>query len=397
MAKFNKLSGALVAVALTVTLLPAAGVSAAQAEVKPAKKIENVTGTDQIIVKFAAGKSDVAQAVAEAHGASVKKTLSTGAKVLKVKNGKAEDVLAQLQADGNVEFAELDHIYSIDVTTPNDPSYGSQYHLPKIQANSAWDYQKGSTAVKIAIVDTGVDIQHPDLSSKIVAGYDFVNGDTNADDDQGHGTHCAGIATASTNNSTNGAGVDWNARIMPVKVLNSAGSGYTSDIEAGVRWAADNGAKVISMSLGGGSYSSTFQSAITYAWGKGAVIVAAAGNNGNTAVQYPANYSNVLSVAATTSTDAKASFSTYGTWVDVAAPGQSIYSTANGGGMTTMSGTSMATPVVAGVAGLVWARYGTSAAPSTIVNKITSTTDAISGTGSYWIYGRVNAYKAVTL
>ncbi|TCP58232.1 thermitase [Tumebacillus sp. BK434] len=396
MAKFNKLSGAFVAVALTVSLLPAASVSAAQADVKPAKKIENVTGTDQIIVKFAAGKSDVAQAVAAAHGADVKKTLSTGAKVLKVKGKKAEDVLAQLQADASVEFAELDHIYTIDYT-PNDPSYGSQYHLPKIQAPQAWDYNQGSTAVKIAIVDTGVDLSHPDLSSKIVAGYNFVSGTTNANDDHGHGTHCAGIATASTNNSTNGAGVDWNARIMPVKVLNSAGSGYTSDIEAGVRWAADNGAKVISMSLGGGAYSSTFQSAITYAWGKGAVIVAAAGNNGNTTVQYPANYNDVLSVAATTSTDAKASFSTYGTWVDIAAPGNAIYSTAKGGGMTTMSGTSMATPVVAGVAGLVWNRFGTSASPATIVNKITSTADAIAGTGSYWIYGRVNAYKAVTM
>ncbi|TCP58233.1 thermitase [Tumebacillus sp. BK434] len=397
MAKLNKVSGAILAIAMGAALLPAAGVSAAQPEAKPEVQPQAVAGlSDQIIVKFKAGKSDVSAAVASNAGANVKKSLKNGDKVLKVKNGKASEALAKLQADPNVEYAEIDHVMSINVT-PNDPSYASQYHLPKIQAPQAWDYQKGSTAVKIAIVDTGVDLTHPDLSGKIIAGYNFVSGNTNANDDQGHGTHCAGIATASTNNSKNGAGVDWNARIMPVKVLNSAGSGYTSDIIDGVYWAADHGANVISMSLGGGAFSSTFQTAINYAWSKGAVIVAAAGNNGNTAVQYPANYSNVLSVAATTSTDAKASFSTYGTWVDIAAPGNAIYSTARGGGMTTMSGTSMATPVVAGVAGLVWARYGTSASPATIVNKINSTADKITGTGSYWINGRVNAYKAVTL
>ncbi|ASS77112.1 hypothetical protein CIG75_04335 [Tumebacillus algifaecis] len=381
---------------MTASLLPVAGVSAASADVKPAV-VANTTGTDQLIVTFKAGKTDVSASVAKAHGASVKKTTATGKKILKVDADKAADVLAQLKADPNVESAEFDQILSVDVTTPNDPSYGSQYHLTRIQANSAWDFYTGSTAVKIAIVDTGVDLTHPDLSSKIVAGYNFVSGTTNANDDHGHGTHCAGIAAANTNNSTNGAGVDWNARIMPVKVLNAAGSGYTSDISAGVRWAADNGAKVISMSLGGGSYSASFQADIDYAWGKGAVIVAAAGNNGNTAVQYPANYNNVVSVAATTSTDGKASFSTYGTWVDIAAPGNAILSTARGGGMTTMSGTSMATPVVAGVAGLVWQRYGTSASPATIVNKIHSTADVITGTGSWWIHGRVNAYKAVTL
>ncbi|ARU60027.1 hypothetical protein CBW65_02315 [Tumebacillus avium] len=392
MAKLNKVSGAILAIAMGAALLPAAGVSAAQPEAK------QVVGpvSDQLIVKFKAGKSDVSAAVAAKAGADVKKSLKhDGYKVLKVKNGKASEALAKLQADPNVESVEIDQIMSINYT-PNDPSYGSQYHLPKIQANYAWDYNTGSSAVKIAIIDTGVDIQHPDLAGKIIAGYDFVNNDSNADDDQGHGTHCAGIATASTNNGTNGAGVDWNARIMPVKVLSASGSGYTSDIIDGVYFAADNNANVISMSLGGGGYSSAFQSAINYAWNSGTVIVAAAGNNGNTAVQYPANYSNVLSVAATTSSDTKASFSTYGTWVDIAAPGQSIYSTRNGGGMTTMSGTSMATPVVAGVAGLVWARYGTGASPATIVNKINATADKISGTGSYWINGRVNAYRAVT-
>jgi thermitase len=391
MAKFNKFAGAFVAVALTASLLPAASVSAAKADAA------KVSGTDQIIVKMKPGKTDKSAEVAAKHGASVQKSLKHGGyKVLKVQPGKAQEVLAKLKADPEVEMAELDEVLTIQAT-PNDPSYGSQYHLPRIQANLAWDYFKGSSSTVIAIVDTGVDIQHPDLDGKIVAGYDFVNNDSNADDDHGHGTHCAGIATAETNNSTNGAGVDWNAKIMPVKVLSASGSGYTSDIIDGVYFAADNGAKVISMSLGGGSYSTAFQDAINYAFNtKNAVVVAAAGNNGNTAVQYPAGYNNVLSVAATDANDAKAYFSTYGTWVDVAAPGYNIYSTKNGGGMTYMSGTSMATPVVAGVAGLVWNRLGLGASAASVVNKITSTADVISGTGSYWIYGRVNAYRAVT-
>ncbi|ARU62805.1 hypothetical protein CBW65_18875 [Tumebacillus avium] len=390
MSTFRKLMKPLLAVALTAALLPAATVSAAQ----PAEQAGVASpATDQVMIKVKPGQTGAD--IAAKHGAKVKKNLSkAGYQVLKVQAGQsAEELLAKLQGDPAVEAAELDAVYSVNFT-PNDPSFASQWHLTKIQAPQAWDYVIGS-GVTIAIIDTGVDIQHPDLSSKIVAGYDFVNDDTNADDDQGHGTHVAGIAAASFNNGLQGAGVAPGARIMPVKVLNAAGSGYTSDIIDGLYFAADNGAKVINFSLGGGAYSSTFQTAVNYAWSKGSVVVAAAGNNGNTAVQYPAGYSNVFSVACTTSADAKCSFSTYGTWVDIAAPGQSIYATANGGGMTTMSGTSMSAPVVSGVAALVWQDQGISGTPSTVVNKICSSADKISGTGTYWICGRVNAYRAV--
>jgi thermitase len=392
MAKFNKLVGIVAAAAVLTTLAPM-GASAAVVTDKVVAKADTTKAhaKDQILVKAKAGKD--LKATAAKHGATKVEELSGEWKLVKVPAGKAAEFVEKFNADADVEMAELDYIHTISAT-PNDPSYASQYHLTKIQANLAWDIHTGGSNATIAIVDTGVDIQHPDLSGKIVAGYDYVNNDTNADDDQGHGTHCAGIATASSNNGINGAGVSWGAKIMPVKVLNSAGSGTTSAIINGVNFAKNNGAHVISMSLGGGAYTQAFQDAITSAWNAGVVVVAAAGNNGNTVVQYPANYANVISVASTTSTDAKSSFSTYGTWVDVAAPGSSIYSTANGGGMTTMSGTSMATPVVAGLAGLLRTK-NTTASAAAIRDRIFTTSDAISGTGSYWYYGRVNAYRAV--
>ncbi|MFD2169704.1 S8 family peptidase [Tumebacillus lipolyticus] len=386
MAKVKKIAGAILAVALGAALLPSAGATAEKPEATVSPS------TDQIIVKMKPSKLDQTAAVAAKAGASVKKSIDSNLKVLKVADGNVGDVLAKLQNDANVEYAELDHIMKISVT-PNDPSYSSQYHLPKIQAPQAWDITTGSTSTKIAIIDTGVDLTHPDLSAKIIGGYNAITGTTNAQDDHGHGTHVAGIAAASSNNSTNGAGVDWQARIMPIKVLDAGGSGYTSDIINGVNWAVANGAHIINMSLGGGAANASFQSAINNAWAVGAIIVAAAGNNGNTVKQYPAAYNNVVAVASTDSADNKSSFSTYGTWVYVAAPGTSILSTRLGGGMTTMSGTSMAAPVVAGVAGLVRAA-NPSLSNAGIISKICAGADPI-GVPTWWQCGRVNARNSL--
>jgi thermitase len=391
MSRFIKPTAVFAAAALTASLVLASDVSAANAD--PVQV--SGTATDQIILKVKGGKDG--KAVAEKHGAKFKKSLKHGGyNVVKVPAGKADEFLKKFQKDEDVEMAELDAIMTANYT-PNDPSFVNQCHLQVIRAPYAWDYSRGSTSTIIAILDTGVDLQHPDLDSKIVAGYDFVNDDSDADDDHGHGTHVAGIAAAEQNNGINGSGVDPSARIMPVKVLSAMGSGYISDIIDGVYFAADNGAHVINMSLGGGAYSSAFQSAINYAFTtQNAVVVAAAGNSNSSAVQYPAGYSNVLSVAATDCNDNKSSTSNYGSWVDLAAPGVNIYSTKNGGGMTTMSGTSMSASVVSGVAGLVWARLGHNAPAASVVDKITSTADAITGTGFYWVYGRVNAYRACT-
>jgi thermitase len=310
-----------------------------------------------------------------------------------------QEKLLAYRGEKAVLFAEPDFIAKA-IGTPNDPSFGNQWGMTKIQAPQAWDITTGQPSIKIAILDTGVDQDHEDLAGKIVANKNYTTSGT-VDDRYGHGTHVAGIAAAATNNGIGVAGVGYNSTIMNVKVLDDTGSGYYSWVASGITWAADNGAKVINMSLGGSSSSSTLESAVNYAWGKGVVIVAAAGNSGNTARLYPGYYTNVIAVGATDSNDAKASFSTYGSWVDVAAPGVNIFSTlpnhANQIGSQNydyLSGTSMATPYVAGLAGLVWATScGTS--NTNVRNRIQSTADPITGTGTYWQYGRINAYKAV--
>jgi thermitase len=389
--------GAVAAAAVLATLVPTSAMAAAVPSDKAAISVDKVAkhATNRVLVKVKAGKD--AKAIASKHGVSAVKDLAAGKsewKVLNVPAGKADEFLDKLNADPDVELAQPDYVRTIDAT-PNDPSYGSQWHLPNVQAPQAWDITKGSTSRTIAIVDTGVDLNHADLQGgKLVAGYDFVNGDSVPQDDHGHGTHCAGIAAANTNNATNVAGLDWNAKIMPLKVLDAGGSGYDSDIIDAIYYAADHGANVISMSLGGGTNNPAFQSAIDYAWGKGLIIVAAAGNSNTSVKSYPAAYNNVIAVASTTSANVRSSFSNYGSWVDVAAPGSSILSLKLGGGTTTMSGTSMATPLVAGLATLAWSKnlgYTNTA----VRDRIFNTCDVISGTGTYWTYGKVNAYRAV--
>jgi thermitase len=359
-------------------------------------------GYERILVKFKEGTDDnTRQEIYRRHGDFVEGDIAQiGVRVVKIPVGKMQERLQAYGSEKNIQFVEPDFIAKA-IGTPNDPYFvGNQWGMTKIKAPQAWDITTGQPSIKIAILDTGVDQNHEDLAAKIVANQNFTTSGT-VDDLYGHGTHVAGIAAAATNNGIGVTGVGYNSTIMNVKVLDDTGSGYYSWIASGIIWAADNGAKVISMSLGGSSASSTLQSAINYAWGKGVVVVAAAGNNGNTTPVYPGYYTNVIAVGATDSNDAKASFSTYGSWVDVAAPGLNIFSTlpnhANQIGSQNydyLSGTSMATPYVAGLAGLVWATScGTS--NTNVRNRIQSTADPITGTGTYWQYGRINAYKAV--
>ena len=255
-------------------------------------------------------------------------------------------------------------------TIPNDPDWGLQYGLINIHAPQGWDLSTGSSSVSIAIVDTGVDLNHLDLAGKLVAGYDFVNNDANPQDDNGHGTHVAGIAAASTNNALGIAGITWGARIMPVKVLNASGEGTYANTATGVIWAVDHGAQVINLSLGGTGPSSVLEDAINYAHSKGAVIVAAAGNGGKNFVFYPARYPNVIAVARTDSSN-NWDGSNYGPEVDLAAPGTSIYSTVIGG-YDYKSGSSMATGFVSGLAAILkGVSNGTS--PDTIESQMEST------------------------
>jgi type VII secretion-associated serine protease mycosin len=296
--------------------------------------------------------------------------------------------------------------------TPNDTYYSAyQWNLPQIEAPHAWALSTGSGDVIVAVLDTGVDLDHPDLQGKTVSGRDFVNNDSDASDDEGHGTHVAGIVAARTNNSRGVAGVSWESKIMPVKVLDWSGSGTHSEIAEGIRWAADHGAHIINLSLGGESGSTTLQNAVNYAYNRGALMVASAGNSyqeGNPVI-YPAAYPHVLAVAATGDQDEHASYSETGSYVDVAAPGGNptgswdsnpnhwIMSTYLGGsGYAQVAGTSQAAPHVAGLAALIWS-VSSSLSNDQVEQTIEETAVDLgdSGRDNVFGHGRIDAHSAL--
>ncbi len=269
-----------------------------------------------------------------------------------VPEAQADEIMGSLSSLPEVRYAEPNYTVTAQDTIPNDSAFAFQYALVNIRAPQGWDITTGSNAVTIAIVDSGVDLSHPELAPKVLAGYDFVNGDSDPQDDNGHGTHVAGIAAAASNNGLGMAGVSWGARILPVKVLNAFNSGTYANVAAGIVWAADQGAQVINLSLGGSSPSVTLENAVNYAASKGVALVAAAGNTGG-AVLYPARYPAVIAVANTNAANLRVPSSAFGPEIDLAAPGAGIYSLAIGGGYTTLGGTSMSTPHVSGALALL--------------------------------------------
>lgn len=347
--------------------------------------------TDRLIVKYK--KSSTLSSI---KGDYISKKVMKGKAVdLKLKPGEnSEEIIEKLENDPNVEYVEPNYIRKVTLT-PNDTYYYLQWGLEKIKAPTGWAYETGgSNEVTIAVVDTGVDLNHPDLSAKVVAGKDIVNNDNNAQDDHGHGTHVAGIAAASTNNSRGVAGVSWEAKIMPIKVLDSDGSGYDSWVAQGIREAVDRGADVINLSLGGAGYSATLKSATDYAYANNVLVVAAAGNSGDSTPLYPASNPYVMGVGATNENDKRAYFSTYNSSVDISAPGEMIASTYWYYGSHVyayLSGTSMATPHIAGLAALVKSKWpGYSA--SQIASRIQTFADDLGpyGRDDYYGYGRIN-------
>jgi len=245
--------------------------------------------------------------------------------------------VTKLEADSTVDSVETD----IPVKMAADVI---DWGVSRIGADKIWDTATG-IGVTVAVIDTGVEITHPDLHGKVVKGYDFVNDKDSAEDDNGHGTHVAGIVTATQNNAGT-VGVSHGTWVMPVKVLNSAGSGYISDVAKGIYWATDNGAQVINLSLGTPVDTDVLSRAVNYASSKEVLMVAAAGNEYGAPCQFPAAYDNVICVVATDSSNRLASFSNTGG--ELAAPGVSNYSTFLGGTYRYLSGTSMAAPHVAG-------------------------------------------------
>jgi subtilisin family serine protease len=272
-------------------------------------------------------------------------------------------IIADLESFTEVVEAEPNVIGKGQAVTPSDSQFSSQSALTKIRADEAWTIARGT--VTIAVVDSGADLDHPDLSSKIVKGKDFVDGDNDPEDEHGHGTHVAGIAAAVTNNSQGIAGVSWGSNVLVVRWLNSSNVGSMAHLADGIKYAADKGTRIINVSGGATGSKTVTCNAVSYATGKGSMVVAAAGNNGNSTDFYPAACPGAIAVGNTTLSDARASTSNFGSWVDIAAPGTNILSTVPVGGTCThcnstgykqLSGTSMAAPMVSGSAAVLLSR-----------------------------------------
>jgi len=340
-------------------------------------------------------------------------------KKLKVSNGKMDVVLEALKKNPVVEYAEPNYIAHAFMI-PNDPYYGYQWNFHSVDEGGidmepAWDVATGDGVV-VAVIDTGIRIGTDLANTKFVQGYDFVNDDTDPTDDNGHGTHVAGTIAQSTNNNEGVAGVAFNAYLMPVKVLDSRGSGTYDDIVSGIYYAVDNGANIISMSLGGSSPSTAMEDALAYAYSHGVTIIAAAGNDGTNVISYPAAYdAYVIAVGATQYDKTLAPYSNYGTSLDVVAPGGNLDVDQNGDGYGDgilqqtftlrginvnwgyyfYEGTSMATPHVSGTAALLYSLGVTS--PDNIRNILQTTAIDLGAPGwdEYYGWGLINAYAAV--
>jgi type VII secretion-associated serine protease mycosin len=308
------------------------------------------------------------------------------------------DELVQFYKKQNVVYVEPHWIYMTNAkVVPNDEYFAKyQWNLPLIETLDGWSLSRGNATVKVAVIDTGVDLTHPDLKQRLIPGVNVIALGQSAMDDNGHGTHVAGIIGASVNNRQGIAGINWYSRVMPIKALDATGAGTSFSVADGIIEATDRGAKVINMSLGNYATSAFLREAVQYAYRHDVVLVAATGNDNSSQPGYPAAYPEVLAVAATTKRLARASFSNYGSYVDVAAPGDLIASTYMGGQYAALSGTSMATPHVAALAALI--RSANPALRNTDVMRILTSTArdlGVRGRDDLFGYGIINVNAAV--
>ncbi|WP_240794480.1 S8 family serine peptidase [Azoarcus sp. DD4] len=349
----------------------------------------------RLLVQPRAGLSDAEfEKIIKPHGArQVGKIEGINVRIIQLPPQASEKAVeALLKHNKHLEFVERDMLLKPDLVA-DDPYFGSAWHLPKIGAPTAWDVTQGQN-VTIAILDSGVDGQHADLAPKLVSGWNFYDGNSDTADVYGHGTQVAGAAAAASNNSIGVSAVAGAARIMPIRVTDTSGQGLLSHMASGITWAADRGAKVANLSFAGAGGYATVQTAAQYMKSKGGLVVTAAGNYG-TEQTFAASDTTIV-VSATTSNDDRASWSSYGAFVDVAAPGTSIWTTTRGGGYTAASGTSVASPVAAGVVGLMMAANSNLSASS--VEKLLFSTATDLGTAGFdtsYGNGRVNAAAAV--
>jgi len=307
-------------------------------------------------------------------------------------HGREHSLAQSLKQNPHIKFAEVDGAVSMQ-QIPADPYFANAWHLPITQSPAAWDLSTGS-GITIAILDGGVESTHPDLAAHIVPGWNFYDNNSNTGDVSGHGTKVAGVAAAVGDNNQGVTGVAWNAKIMPMRISDPAGSlTYYSIVANSLTWAADHGARVANISYIVSNVA-TIQNAAQYMRSKGGVVVASAGNSG----AYDASPSNsaIVTVAATDSADQRASWSAYGPIVDVTAPGVGIWTTTVSGGYGAVSGTSFSSPLTAGVVALILSA-NPALQPSQVDSILTSTADdlGVAGRDDFYGAGRVNAYRAV--
>jgi PKD repeat protein len=343
----------------------------------------SAANTARILVHFDGHTGATAQKalVRRIEGRRVATVHGLGTAVITVPAGERDEALSLLRRQSGVGYAETDGtVHAFTVATDDPLLNSSSWQLANPLFPDAWSLTTGDPSVVVAVVDTGVQADHPDLAGKVTSGYDFVNNDTDASDDNGHGTAVAGIIAAQTDNDIGISGVCWACEIMPVKVLRQDGYGTDAAVANGIVWAADHGADVINLSLGGNDDSQTLARAVTYAEGKGVVVVAAAGNFNSDSETYPAAYSGVISVGAVKQDGARYSDadwgpglgSNYGAWVMVDAPG-CTYTTHLGSAYyeygSYFCGTSAAAPFVSGLAGLARS-YDSSASGASVASAI---------------------------
>lgn len=361
--------------------------------------------TNQVVVKFESEPTadELEQIRAEAEAVVVQE--DGLAHIFESRSMETEALMRYFQK-WNISYAEPHFLYvtneetsaAYEASVPNDRLYAKyQWNLPAIETIPGWDVTRGSSDVVVAVIDTGVDTAHPDLAGNMVDGVNMINRQNAPADDVGHGTHVAGIIAALVNNGEGVAGISWYNKVMPIKVLDQTGAGTTYSVAQGIIWAADHGAKVINLSLGNYADAQFLHDAIRYAYDKDVVLIAASGNDNTQRPGYPAAYPEVLAVAATDSQQRKASFSNYGDYIDVAAPGVSIASTYPGNQYAALSGTSMATPHATALAALI--RSANPQLKNTEVMDLMRQTAVDLGTPGkdpYYGHGQIDIVKALS-
>ncbi len=379
---------ALSTLGVAVALACSAGAHAQQAATSAGEEF----ASGRILIKARAGLPDAAlsRILQQNGGGTARRVGRTDLRIVTLRPGQEKRLVERLKRHPHIEFAEVDR--KVPLQSSNDPFFGSQWHLTKIGVPSAWNATDGS-GVRIAILDTGVDGNHPDLKDRMVAGYNFYDGNTDTRDVHGHGTAVAGTAAATLNNGAGVASPAGRASIMPLRISAPDGYAYWSTVANALVWAADNGARVANVSYAV-TGSSTVQSAANYMKSKGGLVVVSAGNNGRD--EGLAATSAMITVSATDSGDNLTSWSSYGPMVDISAPGAGIYTTTNGGGYGSWNGTSFSSPLTAGVVAMMMSA-NPALAPADVERLLLSTALDLgtAGTDTRFGSGRVDAEAAV--